>query len=59
MKQAVVNIKGEAVGELELSKKLFEVARNDDLVQQITVIQQGNQRQGSASEAVMALCTKY
>ena len=48
MKQAVVNVKGEAVEELELAKKLFEVARNDDLVQQITVIQQGNQRQNSA-----------
>ena len=45
MKQAVLNTKGEKTGELELSKKFFDVAWNPDLVHQITVIQQGNQRQ--------------
>ncbi|MDA1337251.1 MAG: 50S ribosomal protein L4 [bacterium] len=48
MKQAVINIKGEKVEELELAKKIFDVARNDDLLQQVTVIQMGNQRQVSA-----------
>ncbi|MDP4007490.1 MAG: 50S ribosomal protein L4, partial [bacterium] len=48
MKQALLNAKGEQAGELELSEKVFNVVWNPDLVHQITVIQQGNQRQGSS-----------
>ena len=48
MKQAVLNIKGEKAGELELSDKIFGVAWNPDLVHQVVTIQQGNQRQSSA-----------
>ena len=48
MKQAVLDAKGAKIEDLELSEKLFDVARNDDLLHQITVIQQGNQRQVSA-----------
>ena len=44
MKQAVLDTKGAKLEELELTEKFFDVARNDDLVQQVTVIQQGNQR---------------
>ena len=44
MKQAVLDAKGAKIGDLELSEKFFDVARNDDLLHQVTVIQQGNQR---------------
>ena len=48
MKQALLNIKGEKAGELEVSDKIFGIAWNSDLVHQVTTIQQGNQRQLSA-----------
>jgi len=48
MKQTVLNIKGEESEELELSKKFFDVVWNPDLVHQVAVVQQGNQRQISA-----------
>ena len=44
MKQAVLDAKGAKIGDLELAEKFFDVARNDDLLHQVTVIQQGNQR---------------
>jgi len=49
MKQAVLNTKGEKTEELELSEKFFDVVWNPDLVHQVAVIQQGNQRQVSAN----------
>lgn len=49
MKQAVLNTKGEKTGELDLSKKFFDVTWNPDLVHQVVMIQQGNQRQVSAN----------
>lgn len=48
MKQELLNVKGEKAGELELPEKIFGATWNADLVHQVTVIQQGNQRQLSA-----------
>lgn len=48
MKQELLNTKGEKAGEVQLPEKIFGVAWNADLVHQVAVIQQGNQRQNSA-----------
>ena len=48
MKQALLNTKGEKAGEVNLPDKIFDVTWNPDLVHQVAVIQQGNQRQLSA-----------
>lgn len=48
MKQAVINMKGEEAGEVDLAAKFFEVAWSPDLVHQVAVVQSGNRRQASA-----------
>ena len=48
MKQAVLDSKGAKIEDLELREKLFHCRGNDGLFNQVTVIQQGNQRQVSA-----------
>lgn len=48
MKTAVVNIKGEKAGEVDLADKLFDLPWSPDLVHQVAVIQEGNRRQVSA-----------
>lgn len=42
-------MKGEKEGEVDLPEKIFGVTWNPDLVHQVAVIQQGNQRQVSAN----------
>jgi len=49
MKQELLNMKGEKEGEVDLPEKIFGVTWNPDLVHQVAVIQQGNQRQVSAN----------
>lgn len=48
MQVTTYNQKGEAVGNIELPKDLFEVKMNPDLVYQVATIQMGNQRQSNA-----------
>ena len=48
MKIKVYNQNGEETGEVELPKEIFEIPLNSDLVHQVVVAQQANQRQGSA-----------
>jgi large subunit ribosomal protein L4 len=48
MEAAIYNQKGEKTGTMELSKSLFEVKINTDLVYQVAVTQAANRRQGAA-----------
>ncbi len=48
MKAKTYNQKGEEIGEVELPKEIFEIKLNTDLVHQVVLAQQANQRQGSA-----------
>src|SRR6266513_1832367 len=48
MKIAVYNQEGKETGEVTLSKDVFEVPLNADLVHQVLLIQRANMRQGSA-----------
>jgi len=48
MKVAMYNQEGKETEKIELPAKLFDVVWNPDLVHQVVVIQQGNQRQVSA-----------
>lgn len=45
---ATYNQKGEKIGETSLPKEIFAVPMNSDLVHQVVVIQEANQRQGTA-----------
>lgn len=44
MKTSIYNLKGESVGEIELSEKIFSRAWNPDLVHQAVLAQQANRR---------------
>jgi len=48
MKTTLYNQKGEKLKEIELPKEVFELEVNSDLVHQVLLSQQSNQRQGSA-----------
>jgi len=48
MKTKILNQKGEAVGDYELPKELFELEINADLIHQVVLSQRSNRRQGTA-----------
>jgi len=48
MKTKLYNQKGEELKEIELPKEIFDLEINSDLIHQVLLSQQSNQRQGSA-----------
>ena len=49
MKIKVIDQKGKAAGEIQVSPDVFGVERNDSLIHEVAVAQQNNQRQGTKS----------
>lgn len=54
MKADLLNIKGEVVGEVELSESIFGITPNESVVHQVVVAYLNNQRQGTQSAKTRA-----
>ena len=54
MKADVLNIKGEVVGNVDLSKEIFGIEPNEPVVHQVVVAYLANQRQGTQSAKTRA-----